>query len=143
MEALKKEDADYHGRYNLVKLLEIMITRRLAAEVDASGKGHVIMNSLNPGFAKTQLFRNLPWPIGPVLMLLGGFAIRTSEMASRTLLHAATAGDETHGRYMSSGVVRIEPGFMLGEEGKQLSDKIYAELMGILEGIEPGVTQNI
>lgn len=143
MEALKKRDPDYHGRYGLTKLLEIMIVRRLAAEVDASGKGRVIMNSLNPGFAKTDLFRNLPWPFGHVFNFLTSWAARTPEMASRTLVHAATAGDETHGRYLSSGDIRIEPGFILGEEGKKLSDKIYDELMEVFEGIEPGVMQNI
>lgn len=138
-------------RYNVSKLLVVLLVRELAAALDASassstgggGKPRVVVNALNPGFCRTQLFRRMPFPFDYVvalgLLLLG----RTAEMGSRTLVVAAAAGEETQGKYMESCQLRDPSPYAMSEDGRKMGKKVYEELIEILEGIEPGVTGNI
>lgn len=145
MQALDEKNAvDPWERYITSKLLQLMALRKLASLSDASGKGHVTINSLNPGFCQTQLFRG--WDFFPVntLMWLGlRLAGRTPEMGSRTLMTAAFAGEETHGNWMANCKPHIWPKLMKGENGEELTDRFWNELVEVLEGIQPGVTGNL
>lgn len=64
-------------------------------------------------------------------------------MGSRTLVEAARAGEETHGVYMVDCEVAEVSRWVRSEEGVEAQGRLYEELKGILEGIEPGVTLNI
>lgn len=68
---------------------------------------------------------------------------RTTEMGSRTLVAAASAGEESHGKYMTDCLVREPSKWVRSDEGKKSQERVYKELLEILEGIEPGVTKNI
>lgn len=68
---------------------------------------------------------------------------RTTEMGSRTLVAAACAGDESHGMYMTDCQVGEVSAWVRSERGKETQRRVYDELMGVLEGVEPGVTKNI
>ncbi|OIW29654.1 short-chain dehydrogenase/reductase-like protein [Coniochaeta ligniaria NRRL 30616] len=130
-------------RYNTSKLLVTMIARELATHLASSPSNPVVLNIVTPGFCKSQIFRNLPFPgklgISAVLAVIG----RTTEVGSRTLVSAAAAGRETHGKYLDSCVVTEPSAFVRSEEGMEVQSRVYAELMEVLEGIEPGVTRNI
>ena len=66
-------------------------------------------------------------------------------MGSRTLVAAAAAGEESQGQYMSDGKVAdqdLSP-FVKSEEGKEAQRKVWKELSGILETIQPGITSGI
>jgi uncharacterized protein (DUF1778 family) len=68
---------------------------------------------------------------------------RTTEEGSRTLVHSAAAGDESHGQYMSECEVKEPSSFVRSKEGIETQERIHKELMEILESIQPGVTNNI
>lgn len=128
-------------RYNTSKLLPIWIVRELATRMPRTEP--VIVNALNPGFCRTDLFRHSP----PLLALILKSAVRiigrTTEMGSRTLMAAAAAGRESHGGYMDSCVLRDPSTLVVSDEGKVLQTRVYDELMAILEHIQPGITKNV
>ncbi|KAM4056025.1 short chain dehydrogenase [Hirsutella rhossiliensis] len=138
-----KVNRNYYERYNTTKLMQLMAMRKLAQAADASGKGRVVVNSLDPGFCRTQLFRRIPfpfnWAMGPAFAVFG----RSAEVGSRTLMAAAFSNDETHGRWMANCKLHVWPSLMAGDEGERVMDKLWGELTGVLEGIEPGVMGNV
>ncbi|KAG0646606.1 Short chain dehydrogenase atnD [Hyphodiscus hymeniophilus] len=141
-EALKS-DKHQPDRYNISKLLEILTVRGLAPAMTASGKPKVVLNTLTPGFCHSELMRHATLP----LKVMGGIGKkligRTSEVGSRTLVAAACAGDETHGTYMMDCQVGEVSAWVRSDKGKETQDRVYNELLGVLEGIEPGITKNI
>ncbi len=109
----------------------------------SSGKPKVILNTLTPGFCRSDLMRHASFPLN-VLGQVGKLLLaRTTEVGSRTLLAAAVAGDESHGKYMADCKVTEPSKWVRSEQGKDAQKKIYQELLGVLEEIEPGVTKNI
>lgn len=71
------------------------------------------------------------------------FLARTAEVGARTLVHAALAGKESHGMYLSDCKVE-EPGEnVTSEEGRRVQKVVWEELVGILEGIRPGVIDGL
>ena len=89
--------ADMGDRYHLSKLLVLLGVRQLAEKLSReSEKGHasVIVNCVNPGWCKTELFRTNDGGMGGRigLRLIG----RTAEQGSRTLVHGAVAGENSH-----------------------------------------------
>lgn len=115
-----------------------MLMRRLAAAVSASG-GHVVVNALNPGLCKTQLFRRVGWPLSWLLWLAVALLARDAEMGSRTLMAAALAGDDTHGQCMSDCKLAAWPAVMRGDAGAALMDRLWHELVAIVDAMEPGI----
>lgn len=141
-EALKS-DKYQPDRYNVSKLLELLTIRCLAPAMTASGKPKVILNTLTPGFCHSELMRHAVFPLN-LLGWIGKKLIgRTTEMGSRTLVAAACAGDESHGMYMTDCTVGEVSPWVRSEKGKETQKRVYEELMGVLEGIEPGVAKNI
>jgi retinol dehydrogenase-12 len=137
-----KATADMEGRYYLSKLMEQLAVRQLALELSrssAKGSGSIICNCVNPGWSKTDLFRTndggLSGRIGP--KMVG----RSAESGGRTLAHAAVAGEETHGKYLSECRVKPEGSWVRSDEGVRTEKRLWAELVDILEGIRPGVTK--
>lgn len=132
-------------RYNTTKLIVILIVRQLVDAMSGprSEDPPVLVNVVNPGYCRTQLFRHasppLSWIIATGLVLFG----RTGEMGSRTLVGGAEAGQESHGLYMDSCKVRDPAPFVLSSEGAETQKRVFGELMEVLEGIEPGITRNI
>lgn len=126
-------------RYSTSKLLEVLVIREWATRMAES---RVVVNMLNPGFCHSQLTRevsSLP------LNLLKALVARTTEVGSRTLVAAATAGPESHGAYMTDGKVANEAlsSFVCSADGDRVQRKVWDELAEILESIRPGVTGNL
>ena len=126
-------------RYPTSKLLEVLVNRQLAPKMKGSG---VILNCLNPGLCHSELSREMDNVAISIFKFL--FA-RTTEMGSRTLLAASEAGQESHGKYMSDGKVKDHDlsSFVKSADGNKAGEKVWVQLSGILEKIEPGVTRNI
>ena len=83
------------------KLLEIMALRPLASLLPVSETG-VVINMLNPGLCNTGLARYYGSLYDRLVVRTANALIgRSPEMGSRTLLHAVTAGKESHGKYCS------------------------------------------
>ncbi|RAQ51209.1 short-chain dehydrogenase/reductase family protein [Aspergillus flavus] len=131
-----KEQANMPERYELSKLLQVLLLREMVAQ----GAGDsVIINMVNPGFCHSRLGREM----GLAFALLQMVLARSTEVGSRTLVAGAASGEESHGAYMTNG--KVDNGalstFVRSEEGKKTQMKLWAELVEILEAIEPGCTR--
>jgi NAD(P)-dependent dehydrogenase (short-subunit alcohol dehydrogenase family) len=128
---------DLGERYPVSKLLEVLVVRQMAPRV----KGGVVVNMLNPGLCHSELSRDA----GLGLAVVKFFLARSTEVGSRTLVAAGLAGEESHGKYMSDGVVAeqsLSP-FVRSVEGDMAGKKLWKELGDILDQIEPGVMNNV
>ena len=125
-------------RYPTSKLLEVLVVRQIAPKLEESG---VILNMLNPGLCHSELARDA----GLLMVLVKFFLARTTEVGSRTLVAAAVAGSESHGKYMTDAKINDDAlsDFAKSADGKEASKKVWEELSVILESIQPGVTGNL
>ncbi|RMD41504.1 hypothetical protein DV735_g3634, partial [Chaetothyriales sp. CBS 134920] len=125
-------------RYATSKLLEILVCRQLSPRLEGSG---VILNFLSPGLCHSALGRESGWAFAAVKFLIA----RTTEVGSRTLVAAAAAGRESHGKYMRDGEVADGElsAFVRSADGDSAAEQVWTELSAILEEIQPGVTKNI
>jgi NAD(P)-dependent dehydrogenase (short-subunit alcohol dehydrogenase family) len=125
-------------RYPTSKLLEVLVVRQIAPELEGSG---VILNMLNPGLCHSELARDA----GLFLAFFKFLLARTTEVGSRTLVAAALAGSESHSKYMNDAQINDDDlsDFVKSADGKEASKKVWKELSVILESIQPGVTSNL
>lgn len=137
--------ANMAGRYFLSKLIVMQCVRELAARIKTSAekeaKPLVIVNNVAPGWCRTELFRNEAGGAAQqmALKVIG----RSSEEGSRTLVHGATAGKETHGEYLSESQVKPASAWVRSKEGMEVQRRIWEELISKLEKLSPGVSANI
>lgn len=66
----------------------------------------VVINWVNPGLCITELDRHVNSKMREALNERRLKFGRTAEEGSRTLLHGAVAGKESHGKYLSECVVK-------------------------------------
>lgn len=125
-------------RYPTSKLLEVFVVREMAARRPASSYP-VTINMLNPGMCKSELAREGDARIRIMRFLLG----RTTEQGSRMLVHAASAGPETHGEYLNMCKVTPTASVTKGPEGQKAQNRVWDELIEKLEKIEPGVSGSL
>jgi hypothetical protein len=92
---------------------------------------------LNPGLCHSELSRESGWGLYILKLLLA----RTSEAGSRTLVHAGSSGEESHGKYLCDCKVTEPSTFVRSQEGSEVQERVWEELVGILEGIKEGVTR--
>jgi hypothetical protein len=140
--------------------MQLLIVREFANELTKSTKpGKIITSVVNPGFVATQIMRQQ----GPLFQIyqkvLQKALARSPEEGSRTLVHGAEGGEETHGQYLDdcrigTYVRQIQTShnnansasssaFVLSAEGEITQKKLWQELTEKLEKIHPGITQNI
>lgn len=142
-EALADEKkSNMADRYNVSKLIEMYAIQELAQQVIASApqKGKIVINHSNPGWVVTDAVREWSGLKLLVFKFFRAIFARTTEVGSRTTVHAAEGGEETHGQYLDDCAI--------GERSALLQDdtvqkKVWAELARKLEGIQPGVLQNL
>lgn len=130
------ESENLSERYPVSKLLEILAVRQLAPQLRSSG---VTLNLVNPGFCHSDIGRET----GLLHWLLKAVLARTTEIGSRTLVAAGAVGKESHGQYMTDGLVCDEASspFVRSEAGAEVGRRVWKELSEILEDIQPGVTK--
>ncbi|KAI1608542.1 hypothetical protein EDD37DRAFT_653843 [Exophiala viscosa] len=130
--------ADMSGRYLLSKLILLLCVRGLAHRLDRT---NLTVNYVNPGWCKTELFRTHDGGFGGRLglRLIG----RTAEEGSRTLVHGISAGSESHGKYVSECRIKPESSFVRSESSADIQERVWAELVTILETIRPGATKDL
>ncbi|KAK3684817.1 short-chain dehydrogenase/reductase-like protein [Podospora appendiculata] len=141
-EALKREDPGaFTERYNVSKLLLVLLTRQLARRCRPAG---VVINTANPGFCRSRLFRNLPRLLDVLARTLMVLCGRPNEMGARALLAAVDGSlGETHGAFVMNCKVVQPSVFVLSDEDERVGEKVWGEMMAILEGVAPGVTRNV
>ncbi|RDA83321.1 hypothetical protein CP532_6555 [Ophiocordyceps camponoti-leonardi (nom. inval.)] len=122
--------------YAVSKLLQVMAVRALAERHPSSA---VTINCVNPGLCHSDLARDVD---GWTFYLFKMAFARSTEAGSRTLVHAAAQGPESHGRYLSECAVVEPSAFVRSVEGKRTQDRVWGELVERLEAIQPGVVDN-
>jgi NAD(P)-dependent dehydrogenase (short-subunit alcohol dehydrogenase family) len=126
------------GRYPVSKLLQVLLIRELASTL---GRDYpVVINCVNPGFCHSALTRDYA-PIAYIGKIAG--RARSTEVGSRTLVHAASAGIESYGQYLSNCQVALVGNFVRTAEGREVQQMVWQEILGRLEEIEPGVSENL
>ena len=145
-----RSDSDMFHRYANTKLISLLIAREVAARMlERKRRGRendVVLNIVEPGSCRTELLREkVSWPWASRAFVTIGFGIfgRTAEMGARTYVSASTAGWESHGVYLEDCKLSTPHKFVDSEEGARLQKKVYEELLQILEGVSPGISQNI
>jgi retinol dehydrogenase-12 len=126
------------GRYPVSKLLQVLLLRELSSTL---GQDYpVVLNCVNPGLCHSALTRDFA-PIA----YIGKIAMRarSTEVGSRTLVHAASAGRESYGEYLSNCQVALVSNFVRTSEGKDVQEMVWREVLTRLEGIEPGISRNL
>ncbi|KIA75507.1 dimethylallyl tryptophan synthase GliD1 [Aspergillus ustus] len=138
--------ADMNQRYYVSKLLQILLARAMAARIipeQGSAGPWVVLNSLTPGYCSSGLLSNAHGLTKFAFWVLAKATARKPEVGARTLVGAISKGVEGHGKYLNDGEIdenSLSP-FVRSEEGKLAQDKMWAELMGILETVKPGIQE--
>lgn len=129
-----KDQARMYERYPLTKLLEVLLVQELASRVRGS---EVVVNMINPGLCHSSLSREAGWTMWLGKLILA----RTTEVGSRTLVAGLLAGVESHGGYMSDGMVLTGDlsAFVRSEDGAKARAKVWNDVTTILEGLRPGI----
>jgi NAD(P)-dependent dehydrogenase (short-subunit alcohol dehydrogenase family) len=135
-----KTEQSLKTRYPESKLLEVFAVRELVTHM-SSTEPLVVVNMVNPGLCHSELARNAGWGLWFLKLVLA----RTTEVGSRTLVHGASSGKESHGQYMDDGQVHDDrvSAFVKSEEGQKAQKKIWKELGEKLDKIQPGIMQSI
>ncbi|KAE8553774.1 hypothetical protein EYB25_005156 [Talaromyces marneffei] len=130
--------------YPLSKLMVTFAARELADLLPVSQTG-VVVNSVNPGVCKTDLSRNAPAEFRRQLAEMHEKFGRTAEDGSRTLLHGAVGGKESHGRYLSDCEIADDrlPSWVTDEDAKKAQRLVWGGLAKELEVISPGCVKAI
>lgn len=129
----------FNEQYPVSKLLEVFGVRSIAEKHPASAFP-VTINCVNPGLCHSELSRDFPtFRFWLIKLLLA----RSTEVGSRTLVHAGSQGADSHGQYLSDCEITAPAPFVTSKEGKEAQDRVWAELVKKLEAIKPSVTRNL
>jgi retinol dehydrogenase-12 len=134
-----EEKADMADRYNVSKLMQILLVRHLTKVLIRDEKKEaVVVNCVTPGLCKSDLVKDMG--MAPVVFkkLLG----RQVEVGSRLLVNGTSLPD-SQGEYILDDKVSEPSPLARSAEGAELGKRIWEELFEILEKASPGITQNV
>ncbi|PYI16255.1 NAD(P)-binding protein [Aspergillus violaceofuscus CBS 115571] len=128
--------------YHLSKLMEILALKHLAILLPVERTG-VVFNLVCPGLCTTELIRNAPPGYKAQVADMHQLYGRTAEDGSRTLLHGAVAGRESHGCLLHSCEIGESdvPNWVTDEEGKAMQKRMWDAVAEVLESVEPGCVE--
>ncbi|KAF8557653.1 hypothetical protein OG21DRAFT_1482117 [Imleria badia] len=131
--------------YKFSKLLGVMFVRELASRLP--NPTPVSVSAINPGFCDSHITRSVESNavIKVMVRMMKALLARTTEMGSRTLVHPAVESGERarHGRFVSSCEVTEESDYVLSDEGKEISRRVWTETVEVLGKIDPRVNHII
>ncbi|KAK0443239.1 hypothetical protein EV421DRAFT_1710192 [Armillaria borealis] len=127
-------------RYFDSKLLNVLFARAFQQRLPPST---ITVNSVNPGLCISNLRSKLPEEYQEANAKQEAELAFTTEEGSRQLVFSAVGGandeDKLRGAYISLSEVVEESDFVISEDGKVVQDKIWDEMLAILEGVDPKV----
>ncbi|KNG44538.1 short-chain dehydrogenase [Stemphylium lycopersici] len=124
-------------QYPVSKLVQLLIVRAIADHHPAP-EFPVTVNIVNPGLCWSELAREATsWGFWFFRLVVA----RSTEVGSRTLVHAGTSGIETHGKYLSDCMVEEPSPLVTDAAGKEGQERIAAEVIKTIEEIQPGVSK--
>jgi retinol dehydrogenase-12 len=89
-------------RYNVSKMIELLCTRELAADITKSDKqGRLTISLINPGSVRTDIMREAGYWYSLYVAAFRSVLSRSAEEGGRTLVNAAEGGEKTHGAYLN------------------------------------------
>ncbi|PVH96949.1 putative short-chain dehydrogenase [Periconia macrospinosa] len=132
-----KETANMSDRYNVSKLMTILLVEKMG-ELAPLGKSGVIINAVCPGFCYSGITREYS---GFAVSMFHKMFARETEVGSRLLVDVSSASSASHGHYLPDGKIVTLVGMCKGKEGQELKARLWAELSPKLEGIHEGVTK--
>ncbi|KAJ5952078.1 uncharacterized protein N7479_010491 [Penicillium vulpinum] len=126
-------------RYPISKLIQILLTKVMAKKLESARD--VIVNTFTPGLCVSGIIDNVHGVTGFALWFLSKVAARTTEVGGRTLIAAIAQGEDSHGKYLNDGKIDEASlsAFVRSQESMLARDKLWEELMGILEKKQPGI----
>lgn len=132
----KETYAKYKSQqYPVSKLVQLYLVRAIADHHPASDFP-ITLNIVNPGLCHSELAREAS---GWGFWLFKLIVARSSEVGSRTLVHAGAAGVETHGKYLNDCVIQEPSALVTDGAGKEAQERVAAEVLRAIEAIQPGV----
>lgn len=127
-------------RYNISKALEVLFVRELVKKTQQTP----IITMVNPGLCWSEFQRDMTHPVGAALRTLFMYPLaRTTEVGSRTLVAGISTGSESHGEYMADCANQEAASWVRSSSGQKTQREVYAQLLAVLEDIEPGISKNI
>ncbi|CAG7854991.1 SubName: Full=Related to short-chain dehydrogenase/reductase family protein, putative-Penicillium marneffei {ECO:0000313/EMBL:CCA72831.1} [Serendipita indica DSM 11827] len=125
-------------RYFDTKLMEVLITRFLTKHPKFSFESTgVVMCTVNPGFCRSELGRFAKGPMVVAQAVAFAVLARSTEQGARTFTWACLNNDIPQGSYTSSCKVARPSSFVLSPRGDRVSEKLWNELVIILNQIAP------
>jgi NAD(P)-dependent dehydrogenase (short-subunit alcohol dehydrogenase family) len=125
-------------QYPVSKLVQLLVVRAIADHHPAS-EFPVTINIVNPGLCHSELAREAnSWGFWLFQLIVA----RSTEVGSRTLVHAGASGVETHGKYLSDCMIEEPSALVTDAAGKESQERIAAEVVKAIEAIQPGVSKN-
>ncbi|KAH7041464.1 uncharacterized protein B0I36DRAFT_358630 [Microdochium trichocladiopsis] len=128
--------------YPQSKILLIQALRFFASRVAPLGRTGVVLNVLSPGLCTTQLDRYAPPAFREQIAKDRQSYGRTAEQGSRTLLHGAVAGPESHGKYLSDCRIAEDklPSWLATDDGERSWQVVAEELEKAVPGCVEAAT---
>ena len=122
--------------------MEILLVREIVSHLNTSKSATppVIINMVDPGLCKSTIDRNEP-DRGLVLQTMRSLIERTTEVGSRTLVLAASAGPESHGGFMSDGKTVDVESWIHTDMGRRVQQKTFDQTLEVLEARKPGISE--
>ena len=128
------------GRYRVSKLLEVLFVRELVSRLnDKSSKPPVTIDLINPGLCATNIAEGDSLGYQIFILILCWTIASSAEVGSRTLVHGASTGPESHGEYMNDGQNQDVEKWIYEDVGKRAQRKVFEQTMKVLETRMPGV----
>ncbi|KAL4937953.1 hypothetical protein BDV06DRAFT_232232 [Aspergillus oleicola] len=130
-------------RYPATKLLNTLLTRELASQLDALNDRSIIVNMLDTGFCDTRLSRENKGYEEVAFDFFKVLFARTAAVGAKTTVSALTAGRESHGGYMVNGELAPEAlgAWVQGADGRATQRRLWGEVVAIVEGVRPGTVK--
>ncbi|KAK6081919.1 short-chain dehydrogenase [Seiridium cupressi] len=132
-----QETAEKHWKeqYPISKLLRIFILRSFAEKYPASSFP-LAVNCVGPGLCHSGLARE---NTSLAFTIFKFFLARSAEVGSGTLVHAGSAGIESHGHYLAD--CAVEEPTELATGNRDVQDRIWVELVEKLKAIQTDVME--
>lgn len=131
-----EKSANSKLRYELTKLLDVFMTRKIAA---LPGARDVVVNMANPGLCITEITRGFTG-LAKLGMKLIRAASQAAEAGARNFAWACT-NDTPPGAYVSVTSVRPTNNYSRSEEAIKFEDQLWDELVEEWVKVAPNVRQ--
>ncbi|KZO99086.1 NAD(P)-binding protein [Calocera viscosa TUFC12733] len=128
------------ARYPMTKLLNVMFARSFGSRIP--GTSGLTVNSVNPGPCASSLQRDLDHKMA--VRLAQKWFFRTTEMGSRTIVHAAVSKEAQgkQGAYWNNCEQEDVIDWLLTEQGGKVQERIWNETIDVLSKVDdrvPGI----